>query len=79
MIFSIDPKKKLLLSDVATILGKQLKIELSENAKKEIISCREFLDNKIKNSVEPIYGINTGFGSLYNIKIPNEDLEKLQE
>lgn len=28
---------------------------------------------------EPIYGINTGFGSLYNIKISNENLTKLQE
>jgi histidine ammonia-lyase len=28
---------------------------------------------------EPIYGINTGFGSLCNVKISNENLSKLQE
>ena len=28
---------------------------------------------------EPIYGINTGFGSLCNVKISNEHLSKLQE
>jgi histidine ammonia-lyase len=27
---------------------------------------------------EPIYGINTGFGSLCNVKISNENLSKLQ-
>ena len=28
---------------------------------------------------EPIYGINTGFGSLCNVKISNENLAQLQE
>ncbi|MBN8091242.1 aromatic amino acid lyase, partial [Vibrio vulnificus] len=28
---------------------------------------------------DPIYGINTGFGSLCNVKIDNENLSKLQE
>jgi histidine ammonia-lyase len=28
---------------------------------------------------EPIYGINTGFGSLCNVKISNENLSKLQK
>jgi len=28
---------------------------------------------------EPIYGINTGFGSLYNVKISKENLTQLQE
>jgi histidine ammonia-lyase len=27
----------------------------------------------------PIYGINTGFGSLCNVKISNDNLSKLQE
>ena len=41
--------------------------------------CREYLDQKIAKSSQPIYGINTGFGSLYNKNIPKEDLEKLQD
>ena len=27
---------------------------------------------------EPVYGINTGFGKLASVRIPAEDLEKLQ-
>jgi histidine ammonia-lyase len=38
-----------------------------------------YLDKKMETHEEPIYGINTGFGSLYNIKISNENLSKLQE
>jgi histidine ammonia-lyase len=34
---------------------------------------------KMASHSEPIYGINTGFGSLCNVKISNENLSKLQE
>jgi histidine ammonia-lyase len=37
-----------------------------------------FLDKKWRLT-QPIYGINTGFGSLCNVKISNENLSKLQE
>ena len=36
------------------------------------------MDEKIKNSQDLIYGVNTGFGSLCNHKISESDLEKLQ-
>ena len=37
------------------------------------------MDKKIKNNPIPTYGINTGFGSLYNVTIGHNDLSKLQE
>ncbi len=55
------------------------KIELSDQARDKIIACRKYLDNKIKNQSQPIYGINTGFGSLCDVKISNENLTHLQE
>ena len=55
------------------------KLRLSKNAEKRIEDCRNYLDNKIKKDSSPIYGINTGFGSLCNVKINNENLQKLQE
>ena len=61
------------------ILSHQKKLALSEEATVNIQKCREYLDKKISNSDEPIYGINTGFGSLCNIKIDEENLTKLQE
>jgi len=54
-------------------------IELSDEAKTKIERCREYLDQKLKESNHPIYGINTGFGSLYNKHIHHGQLEKLQE
>lgn len=57
--------------------GKQL--ALSEEAIVNIEKCRKYLDDKMKSNSEPIYGINTGFGSLCNVKISNENLSKLQE
>jgi histidine ammonia-lyase len=49
------------------------------DAKAKIQKCRTYLDDKMAASDDPIYGINTGFGSLYNISISKEDLGKLQE
>lgn len=70
--------KTITLSDIDHILHGHSKITLSEDAKLKIIRCREYLDQKIASSSAPVYGINTGFGSLYNKHIPKEDLEKLQ-
>ena len=33
----------------------------------------------MKTNDRPIYGINTGFGSLHNVKITDNNLSKLQE
>ena len=56
-----------------------LKIQLSEDVKQNIVSCRNYLDEKIARTIDPIYGINTGFGSLYDVRIESENLTKLQE
>lgn len=70
--------KQLDFETIETILNQKTKIGLSEEAKKNILHCRAYLDKKMASQKEPIYGINTGFGSLCNVVIPNEDLEKLQ-
>lgn len=69
----------LTLEALSEIITSNKKLALSEEAQLNIRKCREYLDNKMASQVEPIYGINTGFGSLYNIKIDNENLSKLQE
>jgi histidine ammonia-lyase len=61
------------------IIARNKKLELSEEAKINIQKCREYLDKKMASHTDAIYGINTGFGSLYNIKIDNDQLSKLQE
>lgn len=71
--------KKLTLKDLAAILNESSKIQLSDDSKKKITKCREYLDKKLEATNHPIYGINTGFGSLYNKHISHDQLEKLQE
>jgi histidine ammonia-lyase len=62
-----------------SILSQGKILVLSEEAKVNIQKCRDYLIKKMASHSEPIYGINTGFGSLCNVKISNENLSKLQE
>tara|TARA_R110002012_G_scaffold81945_1_gene207312 strand:+ start:30964 stop:32475 length:1512 start_codon:yes stop_codon:yes gene_type:complete len=67
------------LETISAILEEEKALELAENSIKKIQTCRDYLNEKLKNQDAPIYGINTGFGSLYNVKISKENLTKLQE
>ncbi len=71
-------KEILGFEDIENILNNKQIIELSQQAKDSIIKCRDYLDNKMKTQTEPIYGITTGFGSLCNHVISNDQLNKLQ-
>lgn len=71
--------KKLSISDLAAVNSGKISLTLSADAKTKIIRCREYLDKKLENTTRPVYGINTGFGSLYNRNISHDQLEKLQE
>lgn len=79
MIFTLNPKKKISLSDVEKIVASGAKLEFSADAIKNIRACRAYLDKKQATQKEPIYGVNTGFGSLCNVIIPNNELQQLQE
>lgn len=67
------------LETLQEIIAYHKTLALSEEAKINIQKCREYLDKKMASHDAPIYGINTGFGSLCNVKISNENLSQLQE
>lgn len=71
--------KELDLKTLYSIVSDNLQLELSNEVKDKITNCRTYLNEKLKSQDFPIYGINTGFGSLYNVKITKENLTKLQE
>ncbi|MBS1487316.1 MAG: histidine ammonia-lyase [Bacteroidetes bacterium] len=73
---SSDP---LTFSTIEKIIEGTSQLELTSGSIGNIQKCRDYLDKKMNESSEPIYGINTGFGSLYNRNIPKDQLEKLQE
>jgi histidine ammonia-lyase len=64
---------------IETILNEGYQLKLSESAETKIQECRNWLDRKMDSSGDPVYGINTGFGSLYDKKIGKADLGKLQQ
>ncbi|MFM2040089.1 MAG: hypothetical protein RLZZ493_678 [Bacteroidota bacterium] len=66
------------LSELKDLLHSSKTIELGENARAAIAKCRQYLDDKMANHDQLIYGINTGFGSLCNTAISFEDLGLLQ-
>ena len=67
------------LETLQEIISQHKTLALSDEAKINIQRCREYLDTKMESQEAPIYGINTGFGSLCNVIISNENLSKLQE
>lgn len=69
---------RLTLEDIKAIIDNKEKLVLSKEATDAIIKCREYLDCKMEDIGRPVYGITTGFGSLYNVTIPKEDLSQLQ-
>lgn len=53
-------------------------LELSNETRERILHCRQYLDEKVANSQQPIYGVTTGFGSLCKFSIGEEQLSQLQ-
>lgn len=71
--------KELSFETIQEIVFTKKKLKLSIEAIEKINNCRNYLDQKIKDNTAPIYGINTGFGSLCNVKIDTNNLRQLQE
>lgn len=74
----IISNNRLSIERVSEIISKGIKLELGEEAKAAIVKCRKYLDSKMADAEHPVYGITTGFGSLCNVTIPEEDLSQLQ-
>src|SRR4051812_24395650 len=64
------------ISDIGNILNSTL--QLSSDATNRIAHNRAYLDNILKGG-STYYGINTGFGSLCNVRIKDSELAQLQE
>jgi histidine ammonia-lyase len=54
------------------------RVDLGETAKGQVRASRAVIERAI-GSGAVVYGVNTGFGNLANVRIPTSDLETLQE
>ena len=77
MVYEIG-SSQLTLAIIETLIEKKLTIKLSKLAIERIEKCRKYLDDKLSENDSPIYGINTGFGYLQNVKIEADHLTQLQ-
>src|SRR4030095_5919719 len=69
---------RLSFQQVKDLLDYDQHVSITFDAHDRIIQCREYLDKKMKQSDELLYGINTGFGCLQNVQIDNGQIEQLQ-
>jgi histidine ammonia-lyase len=74
----IDPDHAPGISTLFRLVHSTQPISLAPAAIDKIVTCRRFLEDKLQSSPTAIYGINTGFGALYNKAIDAGDLGTLQ-
>ena len=67
----------LTLEDVARVAFDHAKVVLSDEAAARVQAAREVVDRAAAGEA-PVYGVNTGFGTLAEVHIGHDDLAKLQ-
>jgi len=65
-------------SVIVASFGSALRVEVAPEALEQVRTGRRHVENLLKED-RPFYGINTGFGSLCDRRIPPDQLETLQE
>ena len=68
----------LTLEDVVAVARKNAPVSIAPEAEEAINASRKIIDDIVKEK-RVVYGVNTGFGSLCNVSISQEDTEQLQE
>lgn len=68
---------RLRLEDVADVALRGRKAVLAPSAVRKIRRAHKYLQKQVRSG-ETLYGVNTGFGLLSNVKIPSTDIEQLQ-
>ena len=69
---------KLTIKKVMALSKGKIKGIITEEAKQKINTCRNNVE-KMANSNNAVYGVNTGFGPLCDVQITPEETSKLQE
>src|SRR5919201_5534033 len=67
----------LTLEQLLAIADRNEPVTLSDAARARVAASRAVVDRRARGD-EPAYGINTGFGSFAEVKIPPDALEALQ-
>ena len=74
--------RDLKLSDLGKVLnGNVIKLILTTRVRRQVLKSRLVIEKALASSAtgRPIYGVNTGFGKLANVKISNDEIGLLQK
>src|SRR3990172_9440304 len=66
------------INDTVSVARDLEKVDLSSDARKKVITCREFVESLVA-AEKVVYGVTTGFGAFDSVFISKEQSEKLQE
>ncbi len=78
MSLELCPNKPLSLALIRKALRELPQLSLSPVAQARVASSHEKMFSVIAASINPIYGVNTGFGDLKNTRVSDEQLGQLQ-
>ena len=76
-IDKVELNRELTLEQLMAVARFGAEVSFSEEYIKRVETARKTVEDKVKNN-EVVYGTTTGFGSLSNRFVPQEDAEKLQ-
>ncbi|MFM7726940.1 MAG: aromatic amino acid lyase, partial [Flavobacteriales bacterium] len=75
----LDISQNISCQDVVGFVHSGEKLALPHEAISRLENVRNYLDQKSTENGAPIYGVNTGFGSLCDTVIAPDDLSTLQK
>ncbi|MBO4440574.1 histidine ammonia-lyase [bacterium] len=69
--------ENLTIDDVVLVSKGLAEVAIDDKTRKKMAKCRKFVDSILKKD-KAVYGINTGFGMLSDVRVEHKDLEALQ-
>src|ERR1700730_17640325 len=65
------------LEQIATVVSGHESVQVSAAARKRVDASRKIIEDIVKRDTV-VYGVNTGFGKLADVRIPHDELRNLQ-
>jgi histidine ammonia-lyase len=72
------PASALSVADVVAVARGRQPVALADGWRERVESSRRLVDRIAHGDGKPVYGIDTGFGALGRVRIPHDDLLRLQ-
>ena len=69
---------RLTLDDVWQVAIERRSVSLADSAMQRVVRVRAEIDGWLGPDAPDVYGVNTGFGALAEVRVPTEDLARLQ-